>query len=145
MRADGDPGAANDLLAMLGPERASLSARFGSVVPARLMAVLERLDEHFRAAAAGFDWGAPEASLPRLGAALAEARELLSERSPSGFFDVRHELERKEEQLVAAIRAAAGISFDALASERAAESGGSPFAPPPAFGPVVPDSGSRSG
>ena len=38
----------------------------------------------------------------------------------------------------AAIRAAAGVSFDALASEPAAESGGSPFAPPPAFGPAVP-------
>ena len=138
MRADGDPDAGNDLLAMLSPERASLSARFGPVVPARLMAVLERLDEHFGAVAAEFDWSAPEASLPRLGDALAEARELLSERSPSGFFDVRHELERKEEQLVAAIRAAAGVSFDALASEPAAGSGGSPFAPPPAFGPVVP-------
>lgn len=138
MRADGDPGAETDLLAMLGPERASLSARFGPMVPARLMAVLERLDAHFRAVAAGFDWTAPEASLPRLGEALAEARELLSERSPSGFFDVRHELERKEEQLVAAIRAAAGVSLDALASEPAAESGGSPFAPPPAFGAVVP-------
>jgi len=90
------------------------------VVPARLLAVLERLDAHFRAVAAGFDWSAPEASLPRLGEALAEARELLSERSPSGFFDVRHELERKEEQLLAAIRAAAGVSFDALASEPAA-------------------------
>ena len=138
MRADGDPDAENDLLAMLSPERASLSARFGPVVPARLMAVLERLDEHFRGIAAEFDWSAPEASLPRLGEALAEARELLSERSPSGFFDVRHELERKEEQLVAAIRAAAGVSLDALASEPAVESGGSPFAPPPAFGPVVP-------
>ena len=138
MRADGDPGADNDLLAMLGPERASLSARFGPVAPARLLAVLERLDEQFRVVAAEFDWSAPEASLPRLGAALAEARELLSERSPSGFFDVRHELERKEEQLVAAIRAAAGVSLEALASEPAAESGGSPFAPPPAFGPVVP-------
>lgn len=138
MRADGDPDAQKDLLAMLGPERASLSARFGPMVPARLMAVLERLDAHFRAVAAGFDWTAPEASLQRLGEALAEARELLSERSPSGFFDVRHELERKEEQLVAAIRAAAGVSLDALASEPAAESGGSPFAPPPAFGAVVP-------
>ncbi|MDE2712609.1 MAG: PIG-L family deacetylase [Acidobacteriota bacterium] len=137
LRADGDP-ADHDLLAMLGPERASLSARFGPVVPGRLMAVLESLDAHFAAVAAGFDWRAPEASLPRLGEALAEARELLSERSPSGFFDVRHELERKEEQLVAAIRAAAGVSFDALASEPAAESGGSPFAPPPAFGPAVP-------
>ena len=138
MRADSDPDTGNDLLAMLGPERASLSARFGPVVPARLMAVLERLDAHFRAVAAEFDWSAPEASLPRLGEALAEGRELLSERSPSGFFDVRHELERKEEQLVAAIRAAAGVSFEALASEPAAESGGSPFAPPPAFGPAVP-------
>ena len=138
IRADGGPGAENDLLAMLGPERASLSARFGPVVPGRLLAVLERLDGHFQAIYAGFDWSAPEASLPRLGAALAEARELLSERSPSGFFDVRHELERKEEQLVAAIRAAAGVSLEALASEPAAESGGSPFAPPPAFGPVVP-------
>ena len=137
LRADGDP-AENDLLAMLSPERASLSARFGPVVPARLLAVLERLDAHFGAVAADFDWSAPEASLPRLGEALAEARELLSERSPSGFFDVRHELERKEEQLVAAIRAAAGVSFEALASEPAAESGGSPFAPPPAFGPAVP-------
>lgn len=138
MRADSDPDTGNDLLAILGPERASLSARFGPVVPARLMAVLERLDAHFRAVAAEFDWSAPEASVPRLGEALAEGRELLSERSPSGFFDVRHELERKEEQLVAAIRAAAGVSFEALASEPAAESGGSPFAPPPAFGPAVP-------
>lgn len=138
LRADGDPGADNDLLAMLSPERASLSARFGPVVPGRLMAVLERLDEQFRAIAAGFDWSAPEASLPRLGAALAEAQELLSERSPSGFFDVRHELERKEEQLVAAIRSAAGVSFEAVATEPAADSDASPFAPPPAFGPVVP-------
>ncbi len=138
MRAESDPDTGNDLLAMLGPERASLSARFGPVVPARLMAVLERLDAHFRAVAAEFDWSAPEASLPRLGEALAEGRELLSERSPSGFFDVRHELERKEEQLVAAIRAAAGVSFEALASEPAVESGGSPFAPPPALGPAVP-------
>lgn len=137
-RAGGDPDADNDLLAMLSPERASLSARFGPVVPARLMAVLERLDGQFRAIAAGFDWSAPESSLPRLGAALAEARELLSERSPSGFFDVRHELERKEEQLVAAIRAAAGVAFEAVATEPAADSDASPFAPPPAFGPVVP-------
>ena len=138
MRADGDPGAESDLLAMLSPERASLSARFGPVVPGRLMAVLERLDEQFRGIAAGFDWSAPESSLPRLGAALAEMRELLSERSPSGFFDVRHELERKEEQLVAAIRAAAGVSFEAVATEPSADSDASPFAPPPAFGPVVP-------
>ena len=138
LRADGDPGSGNDLLAMLSPERASLSARFGPVIPARLAAVLARLDEHFRAVAADFDWSAPEASLPRLGEALAEARALLSERSPSGFFDVRHELERKEEQLVAAIRNAAGISFEAIASEPAAEAGGSPFAPPPVLGPAAP-------
>ena len=137
-RADGEPGADTDLLAMLSPERASLSARFGPVVPARLLAVLDRLDGHFRGAAAAFDWTAPEASLPRLGAALAETRELLGERSPSGFFDVRHELERKEEQLVRAIRAAAGVLFEALASEPAADAERSPFAPPPAFGPVVP-------
>ena len=138
MRADGDPGAESDLLAMLSPERSSLSARFGPVVPGRLMAVLERLDEQFRGIAAGFDWSAPESSLPRLGAALAEMRELLSERSPSGFFDVRHELERKEEQLVAAIRSVAGVSFEAVATEPSADSDASPFAPPPAFGPVVP-------
>ena len=138
LRADGDPTADTDLLAMLGPERASLSARFGPMVPGRLMAVLEGLDEHFRTIAAEFDWSAPEASLPRLGEALAEARGLLSERSPSGFFDVRHELERKEEQLVAAIRAAAGVSFEAVATEPSADSDASPFAPPPAFGPVVP-------
>ena len=138
LRADRDPTADTDLLAMLGPERASLSARFGPMVPGRLMAVLEALDEHFRTIAAEFDWSAPEASLPRLGEALAEARGLLSERSPSGFFDVRHELERKEEQLVAAIRSAAGVSFEAVATEPSADSDGSPFAPPPAFGPVVP-------
>ena len=138
IRADGGPEAENDLLAMLSPERASLSARFGRGVPARLAAVLERLDTHFRAAAADFDWSAPEASLPRLGQALAEARVLLSERSPSGFFDVRHELERKEEQLLAAIRHAAGVHLDAVAREPAGEAGASPFAPPPAFGPVVP-------
>ena len=138
IRADGDPGAENDLLAMLSPERASLSARFGSVVPARLAVVLDRLDAHFQAAAAEFDWSAPEASLSRLGEALVEAEALLSERSPSGFFDVRHELARKEEQLLAAIRYAAGVSLDAVAREPAAEGGDSPFAPPPAFGPVVP-------
>ena len=138
IRADGDPGAENDLLAMLSPERASLSARFGPVVPARLAAVLDRLDAHFQAAAAEFDWSAPEASLSRLGEALVEAQALLSERSPSGFFDVRHELARKEEQLLAAIRYAAGVSLDAVAQEPAAEGGDSPFAPPPAFGPVVP-------
>ena len=138
IRADGDAGAENDLLAMLGPERASLSARFGPAIPARLAAVLERLDAHFAAVAADFDWSAPEASLPRLGQALAEAQELLSERSPSGFFDVRHELERKEEQLLAAIRHAAGVHLNAVAREPAAEAGASPFAPPPAFGPVVP-------
>ena len=138
IRADGDPGAENDLLAMLSPERASLSARFGSVVPARLAAVLERLDGQFQAAAAEFDWSVPEASLPRLGEALVEAQALLSERSPSGFFDVRHELARKEEQLLAAIRYASGVSLDAVAREPAAQGGDSPFAPPPAFGPVVP-------
>ncbi len=138
IRADGDAGAENDLLAMLGPERASLSARFGPAIPARLAAVLERLDAHFAAAAADFDWSAPETSLPRLGQALAEAQELLSERSPSGFFDVRHELERKEEQLLAAIRYAAGVHLDVVAREPAVEAGASPFAPPPAFGPVVP-------
>ena len=138
IRADGDSGAENDLLAMLSPERASLSARFGPVVPGRLAEVLERLDAHFRAVAAEFNWSAPEASLPRLGQALVAARELLAERSPSGFFDVRHELERKEEQLLAAIRYAAGTRLDAVAREPAAETGDSPFAPPPAFGPVVP-------
>ena len=138
LRADGDAGADDDLLALLGPARASLSARFGPVIPARLAGVLERLDAHFAAVAAEFDWSAPETSLPRLGQALAEARELLSERSPSGFFDVRHELERKEEQLLSAIRHAAGISLAAVAREPAAEDGDSAFAPPPAFGPVVP-------
>ena len=138
IRADGGPEAETDLIAMLSPERASLSARFGAAVPGRLAAVLERLDAHFAAAAREFDWSAPEASLPRLGAALAEMRELLAERSPSGFFDVRHELERKEEQLVAAIRHGAGISLDAVAREPAADAADSPFAPPPALGPVVP-------
>ena len=138
IRADGDAGAETDLLAMLSPERASLSARFGPVIPARLAAVLERLDGHFQVVARDFDWSAPEATLPRLGQALAETQELLSERSPSGFFDVRHELERKEEQLLAAIRYAAGVHLDAVAREPAAEAGASPFAPPPAFGPVVP-------
>ena len=138
LRKDGDPAMENDLLAMLSPERASLSARFGPAVPGRLRAVLDRIDAHFMAAAEAFDWNAPEASLPRLGEALLEMRGLLSERSPSGFFDVRHELERKEEQLAAAIRAAAGITLEAVAREPAAETGASPFAPPPAFGPVVP-------
>ena len=138
MRADGDAGAETDLLAMLSPERSSLSARFGPVIPARLAAVLQRLDAHFAAVTADFDWSAPEASLPRLGQALAEAQELLAERSPSGFFDVRHELERKEEQLLTAIRYAAGVSVEAVATEPAADTGASPFAPPPAFGPVVP-------
>ena len=133
-----DGGGEADLLALLGPERASLSARFGPVVPARLGAVLERLDGLFGAAAAGFDWNAPEASLPLLGEALAILRDLLGERSPSGFFDVRHELEQKEEQLVAAIRRAGGISLDAVAVPPGAEGPESPFAPPPAFGPVTP-------
>lgn len=136
VRADG--GAEEDLLALLGPERASLSARFGPVVPARLGRVLERLDGLFAAAAAEFEWRAPEASLPRLGEALAGVRALLGERSPSGFFDVRRELERKEEQLVAAIRRAAGISLEAVARSPGAGASDSPFAPPPAFGPVVP-------
>ena len=138
IRADGDPEVGNDLLAILGPGRASLPNRFAPVVPARLLSVLERLDGHFQAVAADFDWSAPEASLPRLGVALAEARALLAERSPSGFFDVRHELEQKERQLVMAIRRAAGVSFEAVATEPAADTGGSPFAPPPAFGAVVP-------
>ena len=136
VRADGNGN--SDLLALLSPERASLSARFGAVVPPRLAAALERLDFRFAAVAAGFDWRAPEASLPALGEALASVRNLLGERSPSGFFDVRHELERKEEQLVAAIRHAAGISLEAVARPPADRVPDSPFAPPPAFGPVVP-------
>ncbi len=136
VRADG--GSERDLLALLGPERASLSARFGPLAPARLAAVLDRLDGLFAAAAAGFDWSAPEAGLPLLGEALAVLRKLLGEQSPSGFFDVRQELQRKEEQLVTAIRHAAGISLDATARPLAGERPDVPFAPPPAFGPVVP-------
>lgn len=135
--ADGGGGA--DLLGLLAPENASLSARFGAVVPRRLAEHLRELDAAFAAIAIRFDWRAPERSLPALGAALAGVRDLLGERSPSGFFDVRHELERKEEQLVAAVLAAAGVRMEAVArapGEAAADRG--PFAGPAAFGPVVP-------
>ncbi len=129
-----------DLISLLSPERASLSNRFGAVVPVRLAEVLNRLDDRFAAARDGFDWMAPDAVLPILGEALAELRGLLSQRSPSGFFDVRFELERKESQLLAAIRAAAGVRLDAVAEpERAGEAPPrSPFAPPPAFGAATP-------
>lgn len=137
---DGGEGAGSaDLLELLGPGRASLSARFGNVVPRRLAERLRELDFSFAGIAAGFDWTAPERSLPALGAALAGVRELLGERSPSGFFEVRHELERKGEQLAAAARAAAGVRVEAVArapGEGAADRG--PFAGPAAFGPVVP-------
>ncbi len=106
-----------DLIELLSPERASLGARFGPTVPSRLREVLEELDGAFREVASGFDWLAPEASVPALGAALLRVRSLLGERSPSGFFDVRHELERKEEQLVEAIRRAAGVEVEATAGE----------------------------
>lgn len=132
-------GVGADLLALLAPERASLGARFGAVVPRRLAEHLRELDAAFAAIAIRFDWRAPERSLPALGAALAGVRELLGERSPSGFFDVRHELERKEEQLVAAVLAAGGVRMEAVArapGEAAADRG--PFAGPAAFGPVVP-------
>lgn len=132
------PGSA-DLLALLGSGNASLFARFGGVVPPRLGEHLRGLDASFARIAAAFDWTAPERSLPGLGAALVGVRELLGERSPSGFFDVRHELERKEEQLVAAARAAAGVRVEAVArapGEGAADRG--PFSGPAAFGPVVP-------
>lgn len=132
-------GTGADLLALLGPARASLSARFGAVVPGRLAEHLRELDAAFAAIAIRFDWRAPERSLPALGAALAGVRDLLGERSPSGFFDVRHELERKEEQLVAAVLAAGGVRMEAVArapGEAAADLG--PFAGPAAFGPVVP-------
>ena len=134
----GDDGGDADLLALLSPERASLSNRFGPVVPGRLAEVLMRLDDRFAAARDGFDWTAPEAVLPILGEALAELRELLAQRSPSGFFDVRFELERKEEQLEAAIRAVAGIHLEAAAEAEPEEASRSPFAPPPAFGPATP-------
>ncbi len=138
VRSDPGAGPEDDLLAILSPENASLSARFGPVVPARLGDALARLDIAFREIAAAFDWLVPEASVPRLGAALAEVRELLGERSPSAFFDVRHELARKEEQLARAVRHAAGLSFDAVAREPGASDDASPFAPPPTLGPVVP-------
>ena len=132
------PGSA-DLLALLGSGNASLFARFGGVVPPRLGEHLRGLDASFARIAAAFDWAAPERSLPGLGAALVGVRELLGERSPSGFFDVRHELERKEEQLLAAVRAAAGVRVEAVARApgAVAEAGG-PFAGPAVFGPVVP-------
>ena len=128
-----------DLLALLGPGNASLFARFAGVVPPRLGEHLRALDASFARIAAAFDWTAPERSLPGLGAALAGVRELLGERSPSGFFDVRHELERKEEQLVAAARAAAGVRVEAVArAPGAVAAARGPFAGPAAFGPVVP-------
>lgn len=132
IRANGEDA---DLLAMLSPERASLSRRFGPFVPGRLAEVLERLDGLFAGARSEFDWTAPEAVVPRLGEALAELDELLAQRSPSGFFDVRHELERKREQVVQAILAAARVRFDAVAE--AGSGDGRRFAPQP-FGPVVP-------
>ena len=136
--AAGGAGSA-DLLALLAPGNASLSARFGAVVPRRLGERLRELDASFAGIAAGFDWTAPERSLPALGAALAGVRELLGERSPSGFFEVRHELERKEEQLVAAARAAAGVRVEAVArAPGAVAADRGPFAGPAAFGPVVP-------
>ncbi len=136
VRADG--GEDSDLLALLSPERASLGNRFGPVAPARLVEVLERLDRRFAVAREEFDWMAPEAVVPRLGEALAEVRALLDQRSPSGFFDVRHEVERKQEQLAAAIRAAAGVRLEAVAQAPGDGSPASPFAPPPSFGPAVP-------
>lgn len=137
---DGDEGAGSaDLLALLAPGNASLSARFGAVAPRRLGERLRELDASFAGIAAGFDWAAPERSLPALGAALAGVQELLGERSPSGFFEVRHELERKEEQLVAAARAAAGVRVEAVArAPGAVAADRGPFAGPAAFGPVVP-------
>ncbi len=133
---DSDTG--SDLLALLSPAAASLSARFAGTVPGRLLEILERLDSLFRAAQDEFDWEAPAASLPRLGEALAVLRDLLGERSPSGFFDVRHELDRKEEQLTRAIRAAAGVSFAALARPPDAPAAARPFAAPPTLGPLTP-------
>ena len=132
-------GVGADLLALLAPERASLGARFGAVVPRRLAEHLRELDAAFAAIAIRFDWRAPERSLPALGAALAGVRDLLGERSPSGFFDVRHELERKEEQLVAALLAAGGVRMEAVARAPGSAAGDrGPFAGPAAFGPVVP-------
>lgn len=137
--AGGVEGVSADLLGLLAPENASLFARFGGVVPARLGEALRGLDESFAGIAGDFDWMAPEASLPALGAALADARALLGERSPSGFFDVRHELAVKERQLAAAVRAAAGARVSATA--RPAGAGGEPagaFGVPVTLGPVVP-------
>ncbi len=118
-----------NLLELLGPERASLAARFGGVVPARLGAILEDVDERFRRVAAAFDWMQPEASVPALGSALAAVRSLLGERSPSGFFDVRHELERKEAQLLEAIRHAAGVDLEATARLPGVGNGSRPLPP----------------
>lgn len=135
----GAEGLSADLLGLLAPENASLFARFGAVVPARLGEVLRGLDEAFAGVARDFDWTAPEASLPALGAALSEVRGLLGERSPSGFFDVRHELTVKERQLAAAVRAAAGARISATA--RPVGTGAEPvgaFGAPAALGPVVP-------
>lgn len=137
--AGGAEGVSADLLALLAPENASLFARFGPVVPARLGEVLRGLDESFAGIARDFDWMAPEASLPALGAALSGVRALLGERSPSGFFDVRHELTVKEGQLEAAARAAAGAGITATA--RPVGAGDEPagaFGAPTALGPVVP-------
>lgn len=137
--AGGVDGVSADLLGLLAPENASLFARFGPVVPARLGEVLRGLDESFAGIAGDFDWTAPEASLPGLGAALSEVRALLGERSPSGFFDVRHELTVKERQLEAAVRAAAGARVTATA--RPVGAGDEPagaFGAPTALGPVVP-------
>ena len=140
----GVEGLPADLLGLLAPENASLSARFGAVVPARLGEALRELDEAFAGIARDFDWTAPEASLPALGAALAGARALLGERSPSGFFDVRRELTVKERQLEAAVRAAAGARISATARPVGVGdegAGGEPvgaFGAPVALGPVVP-------
>ncbi len=120
-------GGTDDLLELLGPERASLGARFVGLVPERLRTLLKGIDERFREIAAGFDWLQPEASVPALGAALAAVRSLLGERSPSGFFDVRHELEVKEAQLLEAIRHAAGVELEATAR---LPDGGGAFLPP---------------
>ena len=137
--AGGAEGVSADLLGLLAPENASLFARFGPVVPARLGEVLRGLDESFAGIARDFDWMAPEASLPALGAALSGVRALLGERSPSGFFDVRHELTVKERQLSAAVRAAAGAGITATARPLGAgDEPAGPFGAPTALGPVVP-------